>query len=219
MDLKTLWTDYNRPDLSSRANSISTWNRLDNQERYNEVRKNPKISTYSESDFNYSFNSFGFRSCEFDNDAKTKILYVGCSFTEGIGLPVEDTWCYQLNQLIAPGIKMFNIGKAGASIDLCIRLAYTTIEHKGFKPDFVFFLMPPLNRNEFIYIDEEQLNWFDFAPSNSAFKNSHERVIYSSAIKNAATVQRFSETVRNLLFFKLFLETFPLSFSLCLYFF
>lgn len=211
IQLDTLWSDYNRPDLSGRAGTFSTWNKLDNAERHKEVLKDPGIATYSEEEVGYQFNSFGFRSEEFENIDGLKILYTGCSVTEGIGLPVEHTWNRHLNQRISAEIgddvKMFNIGKAGSSIDACIRFTYITIEHKKFRPDLVFFLIPPINRNELVYTVTNSFEWLDFAPSNQTFKNHHERGLFHHYMNMITPLQRFNEAVRNLLFFKSFLDS------------
>lgn len=208
--LDSLWTDYCRPDLAERAGKFSIWNKLDNPDRYKEVSKDRGIRTYSDIEFGYQFNSFGFRSAEFDNSENFKILYTGCSVTEGIGLPVEHTWSHHLNSFISneigDGVKMFNIGKAGSSIDACIRFTYITIEHKKFRPDFVFFLIPPINRNELVYVNKTDLGWLDFAPANAQFKNFTEQSLFHNYQNVITQLQRFEEAIRNLLFFKSFLD-------------
>jgi hypothetical protein len=69
--------------------------------------------------FDYHFNSAGFRSDEFDHRPGT--LYLGCSFTQGIGLPYHDTWARMVSDAL--GTACWNLGQGGGSMDTCFRLA------------------------------------------------------------------------------------------------
>jgi hypothetical protein len=69
--------------------------------------------------FDYHFNSAGFRSDEFDTGPGT--LYLGCSFTLGIGLPHKDTWPRLVSDAL--GGACWNLGQGGGAMDTCFRLA------------------------------------------------------------------------------------------------
>ena len=114
------------------------------------------LKTYDWNDIIYEFNSDGFRSDEFDNNEKgLKILYVGCSFTQGVGLPHKHIWSSFLNKMISNkyniALQQYNIGFGGASLDTICRLLYFLIKVRKFKPDLVLGLMPHYNRVELFF--------------------------------------------------------------------
>lgn len=84
----------------------------------------------------YKFNSLGFRSEEFDQEDQA--VFLGCSFTVGVGLPVEDTWAYHISKNL--NLKCYNLGIGGGSMDLAFRLSYFLL--KEIKPKIVFLLCP-----------------------------------------------------------------------------
>ena len=66
-----------------------------------------------EDDF-YSFNSYGYRTYEFDDVQKGEFdLVIGCSYVEGLGLRATEMWVNHYEQLA--GIKVVNLGKGGGS--------------------------------------------------------------------------------------------------------
>ena len=58
----------------------------------------------------YKFNDFGYRASFDYKDLlkKPKIVCIGCSFTEGVGLYEEETWPFLLSQKM--GLPFFNLG-------------------------------------------------------------------------------------------------------------
>ena len=209
--LDTLWTEFNRQDLKDRAGTFSTWNKLDNEARYLEVIQDPGMRTYLPEDFGYQFNSHGFRSEEFDAECDIKILYAGCSVAEGIGLPVEHTWSHHINKFVeaevGSEIKRFSVGKAGTSIDACVRYIHVAIESKGFRPDMVIFLVPPLRWNEFVYPVLDTLGWMDFVPAPHCIRTKKDEVLFEQYNAFITPLQRFHEAIKSLLFLKLFLDS------------
>jgi hypothetical protein len=91
----------------------------------------------------YKYNSCGFRSEEFDN--RSAGVAVGCSFTKGIGIPVENSWPSQLSTLLEHHI--WNLGVGGGSLDT----AYNLLEHyiNKLNTKFVVLCAPPPDRFEF----------------------------------------------------------------------
>lgn len=70
-------------------------------------------------DVRYSTNAFGFRG-EFQTRlerSKMRVAMVGDSFTFGIGVNDEDTFCEKLNHIDLPDIAYFNFGVPGYSTD------------------------------------------------------------------------------------------------------
>jgi lysophospholipase L1-like esterase len=93
----------------------------------------------------YKINSQGFRSEEFTHNTDC-IVALGCSFTVGIGLPIESTWPALVGQAL--GIKVYNLAWGGNSADTCFRLAEYWVPR--LKPKAVFMLAPPESRFELL---------------------------------------------------------------------
>jgi hypothetical protein len=92
----------------------------------------------------YKINSYGFRSDEIDD--RDCMLALGCSFTIGIGLPVESTWPQIVGRQL--GLVPYTMAWGGTSADTCFRLAEYWIPQ--LKPKAVFMLTPPPSRFELI---------------------------------------------------------------------
>ena len=93
----------------------------------------------------YVINSHGFRCDEFENNVEN-IVTLGCSFTMGIGLPVETVWPSLVSQAL--NLKLYNLAWGGNSADTCFRLAEYWLPK--LKPSVVCVLTPPPNRIEII---------------------------------------------------------------------
>ena len=90
----------------------------------------------------YVFNTHGFRCDEFDQ--RPACLALGCSFTEGVGLPIDNVWptilSKQLNQHV------WNLGVGSSALDTCFRLLDYYIDKLNVQG--VFLLTPPEHRVE-----------------------------------------------------------------------
>lgn len=99
-------------------------------------------------DFDYQYNEHGFRCDSFNVDSKLPILFLGCSMTAGIGLPLKETWAYKIHQKIQTKknivIPFWSLAVGGSSIDLQSLYLLSIIDI--IKPKFVFLLMPPIVR-------------------------------------------------------------------------
>lgn len=102
----------------------------------------------------YSFNSHGFRSIEFDD--RPAIAVFGCSHTQGIGLHYHQVWHQQLSKKLNDK-PIFNFGIGGASADTCYRLAENYLPNLNV--DTVIFLAPSEYRLEFWDINDS-FPWF-----------------------------------------------------------
>jgi hypothetical protein len=136
------------------ANQEFDWNGTDSEHRY---QKNLKTNLVELERYNwvdrpikYKFNSHGFRADEFDSPG-SNILFVGCSHTLGVGLPVESTWAHIVSTSL--NLKNYNISVGGSSNDTAFRLAYYWIEQ--LKPSLVLFLSPEKTRFELHTGDNE----------------------------------------------------------------
>lgn len=92
----------------------------------------------------YNFNDYGYRA-SFDYEPlldSEKIVCIGCSFTEGVGLNENETWPYILSQKI--GLPYLNLGIAGGSqgyVMWQIKNVLDNIQSKN-----IFVLSPPWGR-------------------------------------------------------------------------
>jgi hypothetical protein len=205
-----LWNSFDcmSPYEKNLRNTTDRWSGMDNHETYIGLQQQ-NITTYTEDDFFYKFNSLGFRSDEFDNTADIKILYAGCSVTEGTGLPVNRIWGSFLNDQISKEtnklIKFFSVARGGSSIDTIVRYAYTAIEHTDFKPDFVYFMFPSILRREIIFADHGSVYTANFIPGFPPPPDTRAAAayVYLDALINYR--QSYNDCFRNLLFMKYYL--------------
>ena len=204
--LENLWSpDFLRNDLicSWRANQTHQWCSPHEASEYFKQSKKSKEVTYGPDDFNYKFNSLGYRSDDFVNDDSFKILYSGCSFTEGVGLPVEHTWAFQLNELIQRnfGIKMkyHNQAIGGNSSDAIFRLMTLLLEYEKFKPDLVIILFPPAARTEMFASDKSDSAIFQYLPNHEPdHLTFEEKVNYNNYKKASIFKNQTLSLIRNM---------------------
>lgn len=210
-----LWDDYHCEYMAyALANSRHLWMSGDSKESFaNLIKTNKNDITYAPNSFGYDYNLHGFRSEEFDNSEAVKILYGGCSLTEGIGLPAKHRYSEFLNDHISneigKPIKNFNVGRGGYGIDAIVRYIYITIEHKGFMPDMVYLLLPSVMRQEVIAMNScGNLQWFNFIPTFSMVGNDPAmKQLHANLCKTISYRQRYHDCFRNLIFLKSYLQT------------
>jgi hypothetical protein len=130
-----------------------------------------KLTEYNWVDrhFTYRFNSHGFRSDEFSND--DSVMFLGCSMTVGIGLPLEDTWAYQVAKTL--NLKCFNLSIGGSGPDTAFRLANHYIPQ--IKPKLVVYLEPPPGRFSLLSANGE---FYQFITGNLNFIDPMFRKYY-----------------------------------------
>jgi hypothetical protein len=104
--------------------------------------KIPDISIiYHSPTMGYKLNSLGFRSEELQN--KTKILFSGCSFTFGVGIPEEKLWTQIVAKTI--DIKHQNIALPGSSPILIVANFFEYCRKYG-NPEIFICLFPDFYR-------------------------------------------------------------------------
>lgn len=125
---------------------------MDSKERFdNNLKNDPTnkiLNYYLDNPIEYGFNNQGFRTPDDFNSYNEGNVFLGCSFTMGIGLHLKDTWSYKLNQTI--GGKFWNLSLGGSSIMTQYRVLYGF--HKELKIKNIFHFAPILPRYEF-FID------------------------------------------------------------------
>lgn len=150
--------------VSNRANLELNWSGYDIPENYKKST-NKGLNLYSETDINYKYNSHGFRCDEFNLDSKFPILYTGCSFTEGTGLPLESVWAKKLHTKIENRMNMkipyWNLALSGASLDVIANSLYWFFDTLKFTTvKYICILCPPFSRREYFYKTYNSKIWY-----------------------------------------------------------
>lgn len=127
------------------------WLDTDNEATYRSHMSHPQKRDaldklkWNKHNITYKFNQHGFRSPEFKKD-EPNILFLGCSFTAGIGLELTNTFSHIVSQTL--GLQNYNLGKGGGSSKTCFRLGEYWIPK--LKPKIVVLLSPAESRTEII---------------------------------------------------------------------
>jgi hypothetical protein len=138
----------NNFNSGSLANQTVHWLPMDTKERYlDNLRSNRavlELNGWIDKEITYKFNSHAFRCDEFTSDPS--ILFLGCSHTVGVGVPLEHTW----PTIVADNLnlKCYNLGQGGGSADTAYRLGSHWIPR--LLPKIVVFLVPNIHRLELI---------------------------------------------------------------------
>lgn len=128
------------------------WWPTDSEEQYqsniNTQRSQLEKYNWIDADISYVNNSHGFRTSEFDQ--QKNFITVGCSYTYGIGLPIDSIWPELLSKQLE--LPVFNLGVPGGSLDT----SYRIIKHYVplLKPKHVILLAPDPSRME-IFINNQ----------------------------------------------------------------
>jgi hypothetical protein len=92
----------------------------------------------------YTYNELGFRGDSIKKDG-FKVMSLGCSHTEGVGVNNDETWPAQFAKLIPNGVNM-NFGTGGRSGDFVVRCLFSYYDL--IKPDLVLIFYPEIVRRE-----------------------------------------------------------------------
>ncbi len=149
---------HSRPDYFGPS---AQWANSDTEENYREKMEGKGLTDYGPDSFIYTQNPQGYR-CDDLNLLKIRaaneirIVFNGCSVTYGVGVPVEDIWCYQLLERLRgdfPNYKFpyINIAKGGRSLDYIVRTYYLFAE--SVKYDMAIPLIPVPSRFELVVMD------------------------------------------------------------------
>jgi hypothetical protein len=136
------------PTRPRKSNVISNWSDSDSEENF---IKNPKDG-YTKDSIIYRYNSAGYRTNEF-NFIDPAILCLGCSFTEGIGVNVEQAWPDILAKHFT-NYNVYNLGIEGSSGDSVPRMLAHIQDL--FNVQLIFILWPILWRFEIYHEDRVQ---------------------------------------------------------------
>lgn len=129
------------------ANAELLWYPYDDEETYQKnlvTRKDDLIRLgWLDRKITYKFNSVGHRSNEFQDNS---IVFLGCSITFGIGLPLEST--YPTIVSAALNLPCSNLAVSGSSSDTAFRLSEYWLPKV--KPKIVIMMSPDKSRLELL---------------------------------------------------------------------
>lgn len=148
----------------------------------------------------YRLNSDGFRTKHFDkfDDSKTKILFSGCSWTFGEGLPEEYIWPeLVVKKFIDDGhdVDHYNIGFMGNSINQIINNVHGFIFKYG-KPDYVMLALPDFARN-IIYSPKQKEFIKGYPNTNFIGSSDKDRERYTLNYQHENNFQLAVTLIRN----------------------
>jgi len=164
----------NNFNTGSLANRTVKWLPQDTAARYHEnLKLNPQSlenNGWIDKEITYQFNSSAFRCDEFTTDPS--ILFLGCSHTVGVGLPIENTWpTIVANKL---NLKCYNLGQGGGSADTAYRLGSHWIPR--ILPKIVVFLIPDIHRLE--VVREHYVEFLTPMTPNSHYSGFYDKWTY-----------------------------------------
>ena len=150
-------------------------NNIDNRFSFNDsfsvpavllkFRANKKFNVKFEAgSVEYSYNSYGYRTYEFDTIKENYVLLSGCSHSEGVGLPLESSYCKLLEKNI--NMPIINLGAGGSNATFSKKNIMAWIHSKKNLPEFVIVQWPNPYR---LSIYTEKISKFEVvqAPSSS----------------------------------------------------
>ena len=139
------------PGIMSAGETVE-WLPTDSKERFDELMDNPEHREYFEARgwdqpgaIIYKINKYGFRCSEFALNTKS-VVALGCSYTQGIGLPIDTLWPELVGKQL--DLTVYNLSWAGTSSDTCFMLAKYWLPI--LRPSLVVMAAPPKNRFDII---------------------------------------------------------------------
>jgi len=151
----------------------------------------------------YTYNELGFRGDSIKKEG-FKVMSIGCSITEGVGINDNETWSSQLSKLIPNGVDM-NFGLSGRSNDYISRCLITYYDL--IKPDLVLIMYTIPHRRE-IYSPDGGIE--PYMPTSSwgyMEENADGRLRQQLMTKIQNDNEDFINWYKNHLLIKYFLET------------
>ena len=132
-------------------NKTLNWSGTDDEKTWQyHIRKHPlnsHLEFYKNNPIKYSFNNYGYRTPYNFNKGDKVNIYLGCSYTVGVGLNLEDTWSYDLHKSLKSDAKYVNLSQGGQGIENQFRHFYYWKDY--FQIENVFHYQPLYAREEF----------------------------------------------------------------------
>lgn len=95
---------------------------------------------YHSANVSYTYNSLGYRTKEFTELNEKFFIAMGCSHTEGTGLPEDNIWCNVLSRTM--DLDVLNLGAAGQGLQFILYNSYLYIHNNLPRPEFVIIQHP-----------------------------------------------------------------------------
>jgi len=151
----------------------------------------------------YTYNSLGFRGDE-PTKKGFKIMSIGCSYTEGVGVNDNETWPAQFAKLVPNGVDL-NFGCAGRSNDYIVRCLHTYYDL--IKPDLVLIFYTIFHRKEY-YTETASVEPFMPTSTWDFMETDTGKQIHKNFVENLNIYDDFiNNWYKNHLLIKYFLET------------
>jgi len=170
----------------------------------NKINKSFRTSGSDHTGFNaYTYNELGFRGDSIKKEG-FKVMSLGCSITEGVGVNDDETWPHQLCKFIPNAVNL-NFGMGGRSNDTicrCLISYYDLI-----KPDLVLIMYTFPHRRE-IYTEDGGIE--PYMPNkvwNKLSQTNEESIIQNSLDILQNDNEDLINWYKNHILIKLFLES------------
>ena len=194
---------YHSPEIYKKE---LKWFPSDKEETYEEHN-----NLYKKDDIIYKFNDNGFRCDEFSLENNNRIVFLGCSITEGIGVHQHEIWANifleKLKIKFNTFIPYWNLSLAGSGIDALLRAYYNYYDL--LKPQYVIAYFPCYRKEIYNNTHEIQsLNVNDYQNYSDFFNENS--IIYETS-KNFLLLQNLMEKYNTKLFWNTYdnLEIYP----------
>jgi hypothetical protein len=151
----------------------------------------------------YTYNELGYRGDSI-NKKGFKVMSIGCSNTEGVGVNDDESWPAQFTKLIPNGVNM-NFGTGGQSNDFIARCLLTYYDI--INPDLVLIMYTSSTRRE-IYTETGDIEPHNPPKCRGWLKDTEEgRDIFNKLICLQNDNDDFMNWYKNHLLIKYFLES------------
>jgi hypothetical protein len=128
----------------------------------------------------YNYNSLAHRSIEPTQLSNNYILFTGCSFTEGVGLGVEQTFANIVANKL--NIDYYNAGKGGSGPDfLALSLIALLTKLKNNKPKAIVIQWPSMYR--FFKYEHDNIRAPTFYNPSQTYDNQYQEQLLKSMIE------------------------------------
>jgi hypothetical protein len=132
---------------------------------------------YYNKEIEYKFNSWGYRSTEFDELGDDFIVTFGCSSTEGIGLHYDDMWSTKLGKELNCNVLNLGVGSTGVDFQYYNSiLLHNYLMSINKKPKYVVYQWPSQERTTASFLfNENTLDVLNFEPFTVHFDEDNSR--------------------------------------------
>lgn len=212
--------DYDLDKIKSPADPNTLYNHFFYPPSYNEDhRKNffnsqdkeyfYRIEKFENTPYDYEItyriNKNFFRSQNFKplSSENINILYSGCSWTYGSGLPEDLTWTNTLSDLIQKNniknVESFNVSVQGGSIFLSIKNAMSFIRIYG-KPTYIFMNFPSISRD--LKFNKKDKNFYPVLFGPGYFEKDGYPKIFIEYMKNFVIEDNIMKNIEQIKMFE-----------------